>query len=262
MTSVVSVITPVFGASVNYLNAAYESLLRQHLPPGWSWEWIVQEDGQTGLLDGRLAPDDRISAGHGRAGGAGVARTLALSRVTGELVKVLDADDQLTDGALARDIAALTSAHGVAWTTSRVVGLLPDGSTAGFDDDPAEGVLPQGAVFRYWNEHDFHAPVHPATLCIEADLLFAIGGWMALPASEDTGLLLAADVLSPGYFIAEAGLLYRTWPGQSTQQAAHTDPSERRARMQVLKRRTEALPALAAHRPKSCAGGVQPTTAC
>jgi hypothetical protein len=31
---------------------------------------------------------------------------------------------------------------------------------------------------------------------------------MALPASGDTGLLLAANAISPGYFISEVGLLY------------------------------------------------------
>ena len=69
----------------------------------------------------------------------------------------------------------------------------------------------------------------------------ALGGWMALPASEDTGLLIAASVISPGYFIAEPGLLYRKWPGQMTSQHAHTDPADRSARMAVIQARAEAL---------------------
>lgn len=55
-----------------------------------------------------LLPDDRrISYGSGRAGGAGVARTLALARPDGEYVKVLGADDQLPPGTLSRDLAVL-----------------------------------------------------------------------------------------------------------------------------------------------------------
>lgn len=73
------------------------------------------------------------------------------------------------------------------------------------------------------------------------ELLLAIGGWMALPASEDTGMLLAARVLSPGFFIAENGLLYRKWPGQSTAQAAHVDPAERDDRMAIIQARVPAL---------------------
>jgi hypothetical protein len=64
---------------------------------------------------------------------------------------------------------------------------------------------------------------------------------MALPASEDTGLLLAASVVSPGYFISEPGLLYRKWAGQVTGQPAHVDPEDRSARMAVVRGRAEAL---------------------
>lgn len=63
------------------------------------------------------------------------------------------------------------------------------------------------------------------------DLLLALGGWMALPASEDTGLLLALNTVSTGYFIREYGLLYRKWPGQATAQPTHTATEERDARM-------------------------------
>lgn len=64
---------------------------------------------------------------------------------------------------------------------------------------------------------------------------------MALPASGDTGLLLAGDAISPGYFISEVGLLYRKWPGQMTSQAGHTDQVEWPARMSIIEGRAEAL---------------------
>lgn len=72
---------------------------------------------------------------------------------------------------------------------------------------------------------------------------------MALPASEDTGLLLAADAVSPGYFTQEAGLLYRKWDGQSTSQQQHTDASERDARMHVVHKRSIALRCLVEQGP-------------
>jgi hypothetical protein len=165
---------------------------------------------------------------------------MALSRVEGELVTVLDADDLLAPGALQRDITALAN-EALGWTTSLVLDLLPDGSTVGFAGDPNEGVLPRGTALDYWKSHSFRASVHPATLCIRANLLFALGGWMALPASEDTGLLLAADAVSPGYFTSETGLYYRKWPGQVTQLAAHADASEQAARFRIIQARAEAL---------------------
>jgi glycosyltransferase involved in cell wall biosynthesis len=239
---VVSVITAAHAPTVHYLREAYESLDRQILPPEWTWQWVVQEDGQTGRVAAGLPHDPRISAGAGRPGGPGVARTMALARATGSLVKVLDADDQLLPGALARDITVLTRYADVGWTTSKALDLLPDGSTRAWEqDDPPEGRLGGESLFQYWLDHDHRPQVMPATVCIRRELLLSIGGWMALPASEDTGMLLAASVISSGYFIAESGLLYRKWPGQSTAQAAHLDPAERDDRMAVIGARVRAL---------------------
>jgi hypothetical protein len=170
-----------------------------------------------------------------------MARTMALARARGDLVKVLDADDMLTPGALRRDIEVLAGDSGAAWTTSRVLDLLPDGSTVGFDGDPPPGPIARNAVLERWRTHDYRAQVHPATLCARRDLVSALGGWMALPSSEDTGLLMALNAVSTGWFIGECGLLYRKWPGQTTAQSEHHDDVERRARMKVIEERAEAL---------------------
>jgi glycosyltransferase involved in cell wall biosynthesis len=185
-----------------------------------------------------------VSFGQGRRGGPGVARTLALSRAEGEYVKVLDADDMLTPGALARDLAVLTRHRDVSWVTSRAVDLLPDGTTRVFGDDPPEGPIEPGTVYAYWKSHDFLSLVLAGTLFVRRDLLLSLGGWMALPASEDTGLMMALDAVSRGWFTREVGMIYRKWPGQATQQAAHTDRSEREARMAVIDARTSALAGL------------------
>lgn len=244
MTHVVSVVTPAYAPVREYLIAAYDSIRSQVLPSGWDWQWVVQEDGESGEVARMLPDDPRISPGSGRRAGEPTTRNLCLSRATGELIKVLDSDDQLTPGTLAREIDVLMIDPDVGWTTSRVLDLLPDGSTVGFDSDPAEGRIECGEVLRYWRSHGYRAQVHPATLCIRRDLLLAMGGWMALPASGDTGLLLAANAVRPGYFIAETGLLYRKWPGQMTRMAAHTDGIEWPARMAIIEARTEALTSL------------------
>lgn len=258
MTHLVSVITPVHPPSIPYLAEAYASLAAQELPDGWQWEWIVQEDGETGQVAEHLPNDERVSGATGRRGGPGVARTLALARARGELVKVLDADDILTPGALARDIAVFTEHPNICWTTSRVLDLLPDGTTAGFPGDPPHGPLSRTAVFDYWLAHDYRASVHPATLCIRRELLFALGGWMALPASEDTGLLLAASVVSDGYFTAEPGLMYRKWEGQATRHTSHADIVERRARMAVIEARVRAMIKIAGDNARGTSGRGHP----
>lgn len=245
MAKLVTVITAVHGPGAHHLPAAYKSLLAQDdLPDGWDWEWVLQEDGETNDVLPYVPDDRRVSFGQGRAGRAAMARTIGLSRALGDYVKVLDADDMLTPGALARDLTALLNNPGVSWATSRVLDYLPDGSTLGFDQDPPEGVIGRGTVLDHWKAHDYRAQVHPATLFMRRDILLALGGWMALPASEDTGLLLALNAVSRGWFTAETGLLYRKWPGQVTNQAAHVNQGERDARMTVIEARASVLAGL------------------
>ncbi|MCA1220372.1 glycosyltransferase family 2 protein [Streptomyces sp. 8L] len=241
MRTRITVITAVHGPSAHFLPDAYKSLCEQEPQEGWEWHWLIQQDG-LGDDVGRYVPDDpRVTFERGRPGGPGTARTLALARTDGEYIKVLDADDQLAPGALARDLAALEADPSIGWATSRVLDLLPDGTTAGFPGDPEPGVIERGAVLEFWRANNYLAQVHPATLFARRELVVALGGWMALPASEDTGLLLALNAVSPGWFTADVGLLYRKWPGQATSQAAHTDPAEREARMAVVEARARQL---------------------
>jgi len=243
---VVSVVTPVHGGAVRFLPDAYASLLQQDLPDGWSWQWCVQEDGSDVRARSYLPADDpRIRVAASRAGGPHVARTMAFARSTGAYVKTLDADDQLTAGTLARDLAVLEEDASVGWTTSRVVDLLEDGSTVSFESsDPQPGRLPRGSAFGFWAEH--HRPqVHPATLCVRRSLLALLGGWMALPASGDTGLLLGLDALADGWFVGETGLAYRKHGGQITAHPDHRSGAEWEARMSLIRERAEAIRAWA-----------------
>src|SRR6266571_3622870 len=184
--NLISIVTPVYNPEPEHLKAAYQSILEQELPVGWEWEWIVQEDGRTGVAQDILPDEDiRIRFGTGRHGGVAITRNLALAQARGSLIKNLDHDDMLTGGALGRDIAVLTSDPEVQWVTSRLLYLLPDGSTVGFPNDPPAGRLIPGNVVEHWRSHNFRLPVHPTTICIRRTLVIALGGWMAVPGSED-----------------------------------------------------------------------------
>ncbi|MDT0265569.1 glycosyltransferase [Streptomyces sp. DSM 44915] len=244
----VTVITAVHAPSAPFLVEAYESLRSQELPAGWDWQWVIQEDGATDIVTQAIPDDPRISFGQGRPGGPGVARTMGMARAEGAYLKVLDSDDILTPGALARDLAVLTTHPDVGWTTSRALDLLPDGTTKGFDLDPEDGPIERGAVFRHWQANDYRPQVMPASMCARTDLVVALGGWMALPASEDTGLLLALNTVSRGWFTREFGLYYRKWPGQVTALPAHTDKGERGTRAAIAEARVRALEALSGWR--------------
>jgi glycosyltransferase involved in cell wall biosynthesis len=236
-----TVITPVYKPVAAQLQEAYESLREQALPDGWDWEWIVQEDGAAGDARAILPADDRIVHGDNRHGGVAITRNLGLARAKGQLIKNLDQDDVLTPGVISRDIEVMVSRPDVQWVTSRVLDLMPDGSTVGFEGDPPEGPLAPGFVHEYWQAHNYRLPVHPTTICLRRKLLTALGGWMAVPGSDDTGLLVAASVVSTGYFLGEVGLLYRKWPGQVTAGAAHTEPVEWKLRMSLINERAQSL---------------------
>lgn len=242
MTRVITLITAVHAPSAGHLPDAYASLRTQQLPAGWDWQWIIREDGETDDVLPYVPADERVVFQQGRPGGPGIARTLALADAAGEYVRVLDSDDILTPGALARDITALDANPDIGWAGSRLLDLLPDGSTASFDHDPPHGPIEKGEVWEHWRAHDYIAQVHPVSLCVRRELLIALGGWMALPASEDTGLLLALNAVSRGWFTGdEPGLLYRKWPGQATAQPTHTAAKEREARMALVDARARRL---------------------
>lgn len=240
----ISIVTPVYGeASARLMTDAYASLVAQELPSGWEWEWCIQEDDEDGPARPFVpAGDERVRFATGRHGGPGVARTLALGHSRGSLIRCLDADDQLTAGALAREIAALEDPS-IGWTTCAASDLMPDGSLRSFPlGDPEPGRITRGAVLEHWRGTGLKTlMVLPSTLCIRRSLAVALGGWMALPASEDTGLLIGASAVMDGWFLNEPGMLYRKWPGQVTAQAAHVDVVEQTLRYKLISERGDAV---------------------
>lgn len=241
-----TVITAVDPHRSEHLPATWASLAGQVLPDSWEWEWLVQCDGVDQADQDRvrsLLPDDpRVSYGASRKGGPGIARTMALARANGSLIKTLDADDRLTEGALGRDVHALTGQErGIGWAASRVVDDRGGTRAPHYPYDPPQGRVRSGSVYHAYTKENFRILVHPATLCVRYSLLIALGGWMALPASEDTGLLMALDAISDGWFTADVGLIYRRWSPQMSASDAHNDPGELDARRRLIIDRADAL---------------------
>ncbi|MEU8927014.1 glycosyltransferase [Kitasatospora sp. NPDC048545] len=236
---IISVVTPVYEGGHHFLGEAYDSLRTQSLPDGWEWQWVVQEDGETGVPGAALPKDPRISYGTGRRGGAAMARTMALARVTGTLVRPLDADDLLSPDALRHGIDTLSAHPEIGWTVASAVDLLPDGTLRGSTIDPPAGPLEPGIIAAGYRAGQF--PVMGTTVTTYTDLLHAVGGWPAVPASEDAALLVLLEAVSPGWFLSEPGEIYRKHPGQVTAQAAHWENAERTALASVLLTRLDAL---------------------
>lgn len=217
----VSVVTAAHRPDPEHVAAAHRSLAGQVMPPGWRWEWVLQGDAdELGGLPGAVRADPRVSIGsNARRGGPGVARTTALARSRGVLIRNLDVDDMLAEGALADAIEVFTAHPEVRWMTCALVDLLPDGTTRGFDREPPSGATCRGELTAAWCADPRSQRVHPSTLTVWRPLLTALGGWMALPVSEDQGLLLAADSVSTGWHSARVGLIRRHHGGQMTRSA-------------------------------------------
>ncbi|WP_460725243.1 glycosyltransferase family 2 protein [Nocardia heshunensis] len=240
--ALISVITPCYRTPADFLADAYRSLRDQLLPEGWAWEWIVQGDGDEPVrLPPQARADPRVRLASGPRGGPGTTRNIALERSAGKLIRNLDSDDILTPHALSDSIELLEAEPEIGWTTCRALDLMPDGSLRHFDTDPPGGPIRRGDIAAWWLAHDYLLNVHPATICIRRDLLLAAGGWLTLPASEDTGMLLTVSTRWEGWFLPRVGLHYRKHPGQLT--ASATYAVERTARAELLRDRVTALEA-------------------
>ncbi|WP_405803113.1 GltA [Streptomyces sp. NBC_01187] len=237
---VISVITPVHVGGDGFILETFESLASQKLPAGWSLEWVVQEDGRTGEPL-RGVPDlPWVSKGNGRAGGAARARTVALPRARGSLVRTLDADDLLPDAdVLARDIDVLLDRPGIGWCVSPCLDLLPNGELKEGPNDPAPGLLPDGFLLDSLIEGEL--PVMGTTMTAHTALVRAVGGWPAIPAFEDAATLLACEAVSSGWVQEQPGEIYRKHTSQSTASVEYHDPKERELRVRASIERALAL---------------------
>ncbi|WP_330339060.1 glycosyltransferase family 2 protein [Streptomyces sp. NBC_00557] len=241
MTRIISVVTPVYDGGEGYLLDAYESLQaeRDRLPDGWDVQWLVQEDGTTGRPLNALPNESWISPGTGSKGGAGAARTLALSRATGELVRTLDADDLIAPGGLVRDIAAMEDHPEMGWCVSAGLDLLPDGSTVAGPYDPPEGPLTYETLLAAFDEDRF--PVMGQQLTARTPLLLSVGAWPPLPAWETVAVVLLCAAASDGWMIEAPGGFYRKHAAQSTAQPGYVGITDADQLRVVVRAQAEAL---------------------
>lgn len=213
---VVSVLTAATADRAELVEEAGESLAAQRLPDGWRLEWIVQEDGvEAGLTDviGRF-PFGRHAV-NGEQLGAATTRNIALTRVAGELVHVLDSDDLLLPDCLATAIEAFAAHPELHWVAGQADDLLPGGERVAFPPVLPPGRIAAGALNELVSE-DTPLPVHPAGLTMRTATVRALGGWVANPRGDDNALLVAIAELTPGYLTPHVTWLYRKHDRQIT----------------------------------------------
>ncbi len=217
-TAVVSVITAVDSAQ-NFITDSANSLYAQVLPSGWDWQWCVQIDGDDEMPDLGAAGDRRVTVQRngGRAGQAAT-RNLALTRARGSIVVNLDADSLFLKGALRSIVDCFAANPSIAWVSAGNVKVdLELCEIRGFVPTELSGRrVPKGTLETLWRPAEGQVPIIPHTVSYRTDVVRRIGGWMALPRSEDTGLAMTVSHLHDGFILNRPTIRNRSWNGQVT----------------------------------------------
>jgi glycosyltransferase involved in cell wall biosynthesis len=223
---IISVLTAAYAPSAKFLPETMRSVLSQKLPDGWELEWVVQEDGPAPGLEDLLSGDSRIKyAANSTALSIGATRNLALSRVAGDLVQVLDHDDVLLPGALTTMIPAFSTPK-VQWAIGQADDLLPDGTREEWPSALPFGQLSAGAVNNWAVEHDGNWPIHCAGLIMRTATVRALGGWAGLPYDDDIVMFSCLSEIADGYNEPSTTWLYRQHPAQVTRSDSRREWSD------------------------------------
>jgi glycosyltransferase involved in cell wall biosynthesis len=211
-----SVLTAAHAGRADLLARAGESVAAQRLPDDWRLEWVVQEDGAEPSLAGVVErfPFGRHAA-HGEQLGIATTRNLALTRVDGELVHVLDSDDELLPDAISVAVEAFQAHQTVHWVAAQADDLLPDDTRRAYQLRYPTGYVEPGKINDFTAEHG-EPPIHCAGLTMRTSTVRALGGWAANPRSEDSALFVALAELTPGYITPEVTWLHRLHASQTT----------------------------------------------
>jgi len=225
----ISLITAVSASHVKFLPELWQSIRTQTTPGDWSFHWYVQEDGPSG--EGRSFADSLSSLAvscqnSDTPGGVAETRNLALARVQGEFIMVVDADDVLTEHALRRTIKTLTT--GAVWCGAQALDysdgkgtprqggyslrLQPDGThpneATKYNPMSWRGPMAPGQIGECWESYAV-LPFHPATFATRTDAVWKSGGWPGLQRDEDTAMILALTDVHAGVVLDDANIMYR-----------------------------------------------------
>lgn len=198
MTPLVSIIIPCYNAE-RWLAATLESALAQTWP---AVEIILVDDGSG---DGSLAAAQKFEARGVRVvaqpnRGASAARNHGVRLARGEFLQFLDADDLLSPGKIAAQVAFLRD---------RPPGTLATCAWGRFRDDPASARFIDEAVFRDFTAADFlvlagdtGAMLHPSCWLVPRAVAERAGPWDETLSLNDDGEYFARVML------AGAGIAY------------------------------------------------------
>jgi len=235
---VISVITAALAADIQFADRLRDSVLQQ---TGADWEWVVQEDGPTTAWEA-LASDPRVKVGnHPTAIGPAAARNLAIARTSGDIVRNVDADDELTGGVLAYTASVFRDHPEVDYLVGPIVDVLDDGAERQFAEVLDPGAISPGTLYQQWLQRAYFGAVHPTAMAARKSVIVKYGGYSALPVSEDTALLLALSQQTTGWFADRPLARHRKRAGSITSRSESMDGRAKELRHRFIQDRCHLL---------------------
>lgn len=194
----VSIVTTVLRADPRHFRVTAQSVAAQTFT---DFEWIVVEDPPHGCVADVLAGAGIARVDHMRAprpSSLAAARNVAIARARGQLIAILDADDECASERLARQVAAFTAEPGLAVVGSAIEVVDEDGRRLGFRAHPAADAAIRAAMRR------FNPLAHPSVM-LRREAIEAVGGYRDLGEG-------ACDDYDLWSRIARAGGRFRNLP--------------------------------------------------
>jgi glycosyltransferase involved in cell wall biosynthesis len=238
----ISIITAAYAPLADYFAETIDSVTSQLLPSGWKLEWLIQEDGESPHLESRVAGIPGVKYASNRAHtGIAATRNLALTRATGDVVHVLDHDDVLLPGALARLLPHFEDAS-IHWIVGQADDLLPDGTRRTYESALPFGRVAAGVVNSWAMDHNGNWPIHCAGLLLRTQLVRAVGGWVGTPVDDDVIMFSALSECVDGFNDEATTWLYRIHARQTHKSAQWRERSSDGRRIAL--QRVEAIRAV------------------
>jgi glycosyltransferase involved in cell wall biosynthesis len=240
----IAVITPLREPDVSYLLDSYHDLVNQTVV---RWRWYLQWDGpEATALPREIERDPRVSFDEtSRSFGAGSARNLALAASSDDeqFVYAHDYDDRLEPWAFQALLKPFSDHPALGWTAGYFGDYVQiDGvwHKRQLEYSVEPGAIPVGAWAAERADGVPFLPAH-SSLMWRKDVVFALGGWGALPYSEDNFLAHAAQNLFPGFLVYEQTGWFRKHPAQSANARGTEVVKERQLSKRFVDQRERAI---------------------
>ena len=147
----ITIITPFVPSDRIFLERAFRSIESQSTK---DWEWIISEDGPTESAREVAEWDSRITwINSGRNSGPAVARNMAAVMAKSDIVRNLDADDEIAGTeTIEKTINAFNEDPGIQFAVGPVIDRLENGELKTFSDQIEPGIIRQNSLFEFWKK--------------------------------------------------------------------------------------------------------------